>query len=158
MCLKVIEKGKKKDVIIREGEIFLLPARIQHSPQRFAGTVGCVLERTRAEWEKDGLRYCVFDLCNHFLQHSHCFSYFVKDTTTPLYERWFHLEDVVKDLPPLIKGYFASEAHATGAPTADSVVESDRPYEPNNETTLDPPFSVKDWINDNADAIRLNNL
>uniref|UniRef100_A0A914VT60 3-hydroxyanthranilate 3,4-dioxygenase n=1 Tax=Plectus sambesii TaxID=2011161 RepID=A0A914VT60_9BILA len=138
MCLKVVEKGEKKDMVIKERHMFLLPARIQHSPQRFAGTIGCVVERTRAPWEKDGLRY------------------FVKDSTAPLYERWFHLEDVVKDLPPVIKGFFASEAHATGAPTADSVVESDRPYEPDHETTLDPPFDVEDWIKKNFEAIKSN--
>lgn len=40
MCLKTIEKGQKRDVIIREGEGFLLPGRIPHSPQRYANTVG----------------------------------------------------------------------------------------------------------------------
>lgn len=40
MCLKTIEKGEKRDVIIREGECFLLPGRIPHSPQRNAKTIG----------------------------------------------------------------------------------------------------------------------
>lgn len=37
-------------------QIFLLPARIPHSPQRFADTVGLVIERRRLETELDGLR------------------------------------------------------------------------------------------------------
>ncbi|RYG55651.1 hypothetical protein EON66_04800 [archaeon] len=33
MVLKVYEKGVAKDVEIKEGEIFILPGRIPHSPQ-----------------------------------------------------------------------------------------------------------------------------
>lgn len=56
MVLKVIEKGVPKDITIKQGEIFLLPARIEHSPQRYANTVGCVIERTRHDTELDCLR------------------------------------------------------------------------------------------------------
>ena len=38
-------------------QIFLLPGRIAHSPQRQADTIGLVIERERAENEMDGLRY-----------------------------------------------------------------------------------------------------
>lgn len=37
-------------------QIFLLPARVPHSPQRFANTMGLVIERRRMETELDGLR------------------------------------------------------------------------------------------------------
>lgn len=37
-------------------QIFLLPARVPHSPQRFANTVGLVIERKRLKTELDGLR------------------------------------------------------------------------------------------------------
>ncbi|XP_033000762.1 3-hydroxyanthranilate 3,4-dioxygenase isoform X2 [Lacerta agilis] len=57
MCLKIIENGKHKDIYIKEGEMFLLPARIPHSPQRFANTVGLVIERKRLKTETDGLRF-----------------------------------------------------------------------------------------------------
>jgi 3-hydroxyanthranilate 3,4-dioxygenase len=33
MCVKIIENGQHKDVVINEGELFLLPARVPHSPQ-----------------------------------------------------------------------------------------------------------------------------
>src|SRR4051812_32922610 len=54
IVLKVMEKGKLVDVEIREGDIFLLPPRVPHSPQRPAGTVGLVLERKRLSGELDG--------------------------------------------------------------------------------------------------------
>ena len=56
MVLKVVEKGEHKDVIIKEGECFMLPSRIPHSPQRFENTVGLVIERDRLDTETDGLR------------------------------------------------------------------------------------------------------
>ncbi|XP_019404947.1 PREDICTED: 3-hydroxyanthranilate 3,4-dioxygenase isoform X3 [Crocodylus porosus] len=57
MCLKIIENGNHKDIFIREGEMFLLPARIPHSPQRYTNTVGLVIERKRLKTETDGLRF-----------------------------------------------------------------------------------------------------
>ncbi|ETN82100.1 hypothetical protein NECAME_08150 [Necator americanus] len=35
--------------------------------------------------------------------------YFVEPSTERLFERWFHLNDVVRDLPPLIKAFQSSE-------------------------------------------------
>ena len=39
MNLKIIEGGKPRDVHIKEGQVFLLPAKIPHSPNREANTV-----------------------------------------------------------------------------------------------------------------------
>ena len=33
MCVKVVEQGRFKDIHIKEGEIWVLPGRIPHSPQ-----------------------------------------------------------------------------------------------------------------------------
>ena len=50
------------DVVIREGEMFLLPKEVPHRPQRPEGTVGLIVEFPRPEGTKDHLRwYCPDD-------------------------------------------------------------------------------------------------
>ena len=48
MLLKIAEGGKIYDVPVREGEVFLLPAHVRHSPQRpQEGSIGLVVEPAR---------------------------------------------------------------------------------------------------------------
>ncbi|XP_068208574.1 3-hydroxyanthranilate 3,4-dioxygenase-like [Palaemon carinicauda] len=56
MNLITLTNGTFRDVIIKEGEVFQLPGKIPHSPQRFEKTVGLVIERERLKTEKDCLR------------------------------------------------------------------------------------------------------
>jgi 3-hydroxyanthranilate 3,4-dioxygenase len=59
IVLKVLEGGAPRDIPIRQGEIFLLPAGVPHSPQRPANTVGLVVEQPKASREDQHLRwYC----------------------------------------------------------------------------------------------------
>jgi 3-hydroxyanthranilate 3,4-dioxygenase len=59
IVLKVMDDGSPRDVPIRQGEIFLLPAGVPHSPQRPAGTVGLVVEQPRLARGSHHLRwYC----------------------------------------------------------------------------------------------------
>ena len=52
--LAALLDGERVDIPIRQGEILLLPPRVPHSPQRFADTVGLVVERKRLPEELDG--------------------------------------------------------------------------------------------------------
>ena len=59
IVLKVIDDGKPVDIPIKEGEIFLLPGGVPHSPQRPAGSIGLVVERRRKPGELDAFHwYC----------------------------------------------------------------------------------------------------
>ena len=91
MVLRIMEDGKPKDIPIREGEMFLLPAHVRHSPQRQANTVGLVIERKRQPGELDGFMwYC--DKCN-----------------AQLHEVYLPLKSIVKDLPPLFDSFWNNE-------------------------------------------------
>ncbi|KAJ8014237.1 hypothetical protein DPEC_G00038170 [Dallia pectoralis] len=126
MCLKVIENDKHKDVHIREGEMFLLPARVPHSPQRQANTVGLVVERRRLQSETDCLRY------------------YVEGTTEPLFEKWFYCEDLGTQLVPVIQEFFASEQHRTGKPKPGEVFR-EPPFHMNSMHVMNP-FNFRDWV------------
>ncbi len=95
MVLKVMEEGQIRDIPIEAGEIFLLPAKMPHSPQRFENSVGLVIERKRLAGEKDGfLWYC--DQCSNLL-----------------YEEYFTLKDIERDLPTVFEHFYASLEHRT---------------------------------------------
>jgi 3-hydroxyanthranilate 3,4-dioxygenase len=57
IVLRIIDDGKPCDLPIRQGELFLLPAGVPHSPQRPAGTVGLVVEQPRAHTADHHLRW-----------------------------------------------------------------------------------------------------
>jgi 3-hydroxyanthranilate 3,4-dioxygenase len=58
--LHLKQDGERREVVnIREGEIFLCPANLAHSPRRPAGTWGLVIERKRKADEKESfLWFC----------------------------------------------------------------------------------------------------
>lgn len=93
MTLRIMEDGAPRDVSIRAGEIFLLPPRVPHSPQRRADTVGLVIERRRREGELD------------------LFQWYCDDCHAKLYEEAVQLSDIVAQLPPIFERFWSSEAN-----------------------------------------------
>ena len=61
MVLKVGDQGNFYDVPIREGEVFLLPPHVRHSPQRPAGSIGLVVEPARSDEETDAFEWYCFE-------------------------------------------------------------------------------------------------
>jgi 3-hydroxyanthranilate 3,4-dioxygenase len=60
----ITENGEREVVTVGEGEMFMLPAMVPHSPHRPAGSYGIVIERKRGKGElEDFVWYC--DKCNH---------------------------------------------------------------------------------------------
>lgn len=80
MTLRVIEEGRAADIPIRQGEIFLLPPFVPHSPQRPANTIGMVIERVRRSDERDRFQW----YCENCGQMLHEVSLYVTDLTTQL--------------------------------------------------------------------------
>jgi 3-hydroxyanthranilate 3,4-dioxygenase len=92
MTLKVMTPEKKiEDIVMRAGDIYLLPINTPHSPQRKAGGVGLVIERKRREGEIDGLQwYC--EKCQN-----------------KLYEEFFVLTDIETQFPAVFERYYNSD-------------------------------------------------
>ncbi len=93
MLLRTLQDGKRIDITIAAGAVLLLPPRVPHSPQRFANTVGLVIERKRLAHELDGfVWYC--DNCDN-----------------KLYEEYLYIDDIVGQLPPIFERFYGSEEH-----------------------------------------------
>lgn len=90
MLLRLAQDGRIVDVPIRAGEILLLPPQVPHSPQRFANSIGLVIERRRRPGELDGLQwYC--EVCQHLL-----------------YQEFLELTNIETQFPPIFNRFFGS--------------------------------------------------
>ena len=54
--LDPVTRGRS-EVVVKEGEMYLLPSHVRHSPQRPDGCIGLVIERRRAPGEIDALEW-----------------------------------------------------------------------------------------------------
>ncbi len=91
IVVRIQEDGKAVDVPINEGDIFLLPPKIPHSPVRTEGSLGLVIERKRREGERDGLLWFC-ENCNH-----------------KLHEVYFPLKNIEKDFKAVFDDFYGSE-------------------------------------------------
>ncbi len=90
MVLRVMEDATPRDIQIRAGQIFYLPPRIPHSPQRMAGSIGLVIERRRLPDELDGLQW--------YCQSCH----------NKVYEEYFPLRNIETDFPAVFDRFYHS--------------------------------------------------
>jgi 3-hydroxyanthranilate 3,4-dioxygenase len=93
IVLRLIEEPGKPpiEVPVRQGEVFLLPKHIRHSPQRGPNTIGMVVEMPRPDGQLDAFEwYCAS--CHSLLHRAEV-----------------RLKSIVKDLPPLFEKFYASE-------------------------------------------------
>jgi 3-hydroxyanthranilate 3,4-dioxygenase len=95
MVLKTVQNGRVTDVPIHEGEVFLLPPQVPHSPQRPAGSVGIVVERRRGPDELDG------------------FSWYCENCGHQLYLERVAVRNIETQLPEIFSRFYSSIQHRT---------------------------------------------
>ena len=89
MLLKVVDDGEHYDIPIREGDVFLLPAHVRHSPQRpQEGSIGLVIEPERPEGALDAIEWYCFN-CQALVHRAE-----------------IDLESIVDDLPPIYNAFY----------------------------------------------------
>jgi 3-hydroxyanthranilate 3,4-dioxygenase len=102
--VRPLDGSKPKDVVVKEGELFLLPRWVPHRPQRPAGTVGLIMEFPRGVDENgrpqlDGLRwYC-------------------PECDAQVHEVWWQLNKIDQDLKIIMEKFW-------GGPAADRTCRS----------------------------------
>ena len=92
ITVKTQQDGKCVEVPIQAGEMFLLPARVPHSPGRSEGSIGLVIERVRKGTNmKDGLLW------------------FCEKCNNQLHETYFPSDNIETDFLAKFKEYYGSE-------------------------------------------------
>jgi 3-hydroxyanthranilate 3,4-dioxygenase len=89
--LHVIDEGRERQLRINEGDVFLLPKHIYHSPRRPPGSIGLVVERPRKRDELDGI------------------AWFCSSCANKLHQVDFWCEDIERGLRDVIQAFNANE-------------------------------------------------
>ncbi|WP_427309821.1 3-hydroxyanthranilate 3,4-dioxygenase [Cupriavidus sp. H39] len=91
ITLRVMEEAGRPpiEIPIKEGEVFLLPSHVRHSPQRpVPGSYGLVVEMPRPQGALDAFEwYCL--RCHHLV-----------------YRAEVALQSIVRDLPPMFERFY----------------------------------------------------
>jgi 3-hydroxyanthranilate 3,4-dioxygenase len=92
MHVNVMTADGPQTVHIEEGQAWLLPGDLPHSPQRpDAGSIGLVIERVREEGTLEKFQwYCL-------------------DCATLIHEIELQVRDIVEDLPPVFTEFYENE-------------------------------------------------
>ncbi|QIL79666.1 3-hydroxyanthranilate 3,4-dioxygenase [Diaphorobacter sp. HDW4A] len=87
--LVILDRGKYERVELREGDIFLLPKHVLHSPQRpEAGSLCLVVEHVRDHGETDAFQWnCA--CCGHLIKRSEVTLQSIVNDLPPVYERFY---------------------------------------------------------------------
>ena len=89
------DRGPER-IDIREGEMWMLPGNVYHSPQRpEEGSIGIVIERIREEGTLEK------------------FVWFCLECSSQVHEVELQVRDIVADLPPVFELFYASEEART---------------------------------------------
>lgn len=106
----VQENGEKKAMQLTAGDMFLLPAKVPHSPVRSEDSIGLVVERKRHGRDiPDGLLWFC-DNCNH-----------------KLHEVYFELKDIEVDFLQHFEHFYNSEKLRT-CNNCETVMETDKRF------------------------------
>jgi 3-hydroxyanthranilate 3,4-dioxygenase len=90
IVLRIQEDGKARDVEVKEGDVFLLPAYVPHAPMRPAGTVGMIAEIRREKDDPlDGFAWFC-EKCNH-----------------QMFRQDAYIEVLERDMPPIFEAFYA---------------------------------------------------
>lgn len=96
MRVDLVLDGSRQSVHINEGDTWLLPGNVPHSPQRpEAGSIGLVIERVREEGTLEK------------------FQWYCENCTALVHEVELQVRDIVADLPPVFTAFYADEAART---------------------------------------------
>lgn len=96
MCLRVREDDHFRDIVIGEGQMYLLPGNTPHNPIRFADTIGLVIERRRLPNEH------IDRLC-----------WYCEKCEEVVYEESFYVSDINNQLKEVIDRYAGDDALRT---------------------------------------------
>jgi 3-hydroxyanthranilate 3,4-dioxygenase len=103
--VRPLDGSKPRDVVIKEGELFLLPRWVPHRPQRPAGTVGLIVEFPRPKSQKDALRwYC--PACDELVHEA----------------KW-RLKKIDEDLKIIMEGFWGGPAKRRTCKSCGTVIE-----------------------------------
>ena len=91
ITVRIQEDGKAVEITLNEGDMFLLPARVPHSPIRSVNSIGLVIECKRTATEDDGLIW------------------FCENCNNQLHEYKFHLDNIEKDFIPRFRDFYGSQ-------------------------------------------------